>query len=221
MIAYFKKNEINLTIAFITIIYIVGIVNLALHNLALLSLTPINLLLSATLLLFVNRLFLKNYAWLVVVIFFAGFFIEVIGVKTGLIFGNYYYGNNLGYKVLAVPIVLGINWVLTVFCAASLSRFLFSNAQPVVIILSAALFMVILDLLIEPVAPKLDFWYWVNGQPPIKNFVAWFILGIFFQILVHKFVKFTNFQFGVWLYMLQIIFFVTANISLWNTLLIH
>lgn len=221
MLEIFKKYNKYLSIVFITIIYLVGVINLVLGNLSLLALTPINLLLSTSLLLIANGSSLKNYIGLIIFIFIAGFFVEVAGVKTGLIFGNYYYGNNLGFKLFNVPIILGINWVLTVFCSTCLAQYLVPKAKPYIIIISAAIFMVVLDLLIEPVAPKLDFWYWQNDHPPLKNFIAWFILGIIFQILVHKFVRLSNIHFGVWLYVLQIIFFVTANISLWNTLSTH
>ena len=33
-----------------------------------------------------------------------GFVIEVIGVKTGYVFGSYSYGDSLGFKILEVPV---------------------------------------------------------------------------------------------------------------------
>src|SRR5689334_23098853 len=37
---------------------------------------------------------------------------EVIGVATGAIFGAYSYGEVLGFKLLEVPLIIGLNWVV-------------------------------------------------------------------------------------------------------------
>ena len=41
---------------------------------------------------------------------FLGFGVEVIGVETGLLFGDYEYGSGLGPKVLKVPMLMGVLW---------------------------------------------------------------------------------------------------------------
>jgi bisanhydrobacterioruberin hydratase len=41
-----------------------------------------------------------------------GFTIEIIGVHTGFPFGRYQYGSAFGFKIGAVPIMIGINWAL-------------------------------------------------------------------------------------------------------------
>ena len=40
--------------------------------------------------------------------------LEIIGVKTGLIFGEYIYGNTLGFKVAEVPLIIGFNWLFVI-----------------------------------------------------------------------------------------------------------
>ena len=37
---------------------------------------------------------------------------EILVVSYGIIFGNYKYGEILGYKVLGVPLIIGINWCI-------------------------------------------------------------------------------------------------------------
>ena len=83
------------------------------------SLTPLNLFISTTL-LFVNQTNASRVKFLVVfIIFFIGMIAEILGVQYGLIFGNYEYGNNLGLKILGVPLLIGFNWViLTVICGS-------------------------------------------------------------------------------------------------------
>ena len=76
-----------------------------------LILTPYNLVLTLVVYLALNAIKLKDIP-LLSIIFTIGFFIEVIGVKTGLLFGVYHYGDSLGLKWLNVPLVMGINWIL-------------------------------------------------------------------------------------------------------------
>jgi putative membrane protein len=48
-------------------------------------------------------------------VYLAGFFIEVIGVNTGQIFGDYIYGTALGIKLWATPLLIGVNWLILVY----------------------------------------------------------------------------------------------------------
>ena len=69
------------------------------------SLTPLNLFISTTL-LFVNQTNASRLKFFIIfLIFFVGMIAEILGVQYGLIFGNYEYGNNLGLKILGVPML--------------------------------------------------------------------------------------------------------------------
>src|SRR5689334_22296373 len=79
--------------------------------------TPVNLLLMAGLLMFTQKQ--KNiffYAF-VVLCFFTGLITEITGANTGLLFGRYEYGNVLGIKIFGVPLLIGVNWFIAVFCS--------------------------------------------------------------------------------------------------------
>ncbi len=111
-------------------------------------------------------------------IYLAGFFIEVIGVNTGQIFGNYTYETALGIKVWATPLLIGVNWLILVYCTGVFlqqfklkSRFLFSAI--------GACILLIIDFLIEPVAIKFDYWSWSEGIIPIQNYLSWYIFSFF------------------------------------------
>ena len=52
----------------------------------------------------------------------AGWFLEVQGVRTGQIFGVYSYGKTLGFKLINVPITIGLNWLVLVLLPAALSH---------------------------------------------------------------------------------------------------
>ena len=45
--------------------------------------------------------------------------------------------------------------------------------------------MVLLDYLIEPVAVNLKWWYWDNINPPILNFIAWFLISYIIQVIIY------------------------------------
>ena len=49
---------------------------------------------------------------------------ESLGVNYGLIFGNYEYGNNLGFKFFGVPFLIGINWIILTAISANTASFL-------------------------------------------------------------------------------------------------
>lgn len=143
---------------------------------------------------------------------FLGFLIECIGVHTGLLFGIYEYGNELGWKVYSVPLVLGLNWYCVV---ATSSHVVLKWASPDASILLRALMVGILcaflDYFIEPVAIKYDFWAWEGGIIPFFNYFCWLALSSLFAVWYLYRVEQVNstayFVFFVW-----IIFFFILNI---------
>ena len=77
--------------------------------------TPINLMLQSILLFLVFPIAKKYSFGLFVLMFCIGYGVEYIGVKYGIPFGEYSYGNNLGPKLGDVPLLSGTNWALLVF----------------------------------------------------------------------------------------------------------
>ena len=68
-------------------------------------------------------LFLWTLPIAVFLIAFAiGFSAELIGVHSGMLFGNYSYGNNLGLKLAEVPLIIGINWGVLAVTSASITE---------------------------------------------------------------------------------------------------
>lgn len=104
-----------------------------------------------------------------------GFITEVLGVNFDLIYGSYTYGENLGLKILGVPLVICLNWCLLTIVSADVAKLLTPNK--VTRILIGALLMTILDVIIEISAPRFDFWVFKDGIVPIQNYFAWFIVS--------------------------------------------
>ena len=113
-----------------------------------------------------------------------GFVIEVLGVKFGLFFGHYTYGNTLGLRVAEVPLLIGINWLITTYVCGMLARYL--PLPELARVVLAALLMVGLDMCIEPVAGTYDFWHWTAGVIPFRNFRDWFIAACLMQLLFSR-----------------------------------
>jgi bisanhydrobacterioruberin hydratase len=192
--------------------YWVGILGVSTHNLNILKLTPISFLLTWMIL---NLGFKQSSTlWMLqLVVFVGGYFIEVIGVNTGLIFGQYKYLNNLGIKIMYTPLIMGVNWVITVFCCYGIISYigvknLYLRAA------AGSILMVLLDLLIEPVCELMGFWEWQGGHAPVQNFVSWMVLGFMFQWLLLKSKIVVNNQMSLLLYILQMLFFGISNIYL-------
>lgn len=145
-----------------------------------------------------------------IVIFTGGFLAELSGVHTGVLFGEYKYGEALGTPLYGIPIVMGMNWYATIVTSSSVAIRITRNKWLQALL--AALFCTGLDILIEPVAIKYDFWAWGGGNIPIQNFVAWFGFSLIFS-LVYVFstrVK-NNSALGLWFIWLA--FFLLLNFT--------
>ena len=174
-----------------------------------LAFTPINLFISFVL-LFVNQKQLESKelksAFL---IFFIGMVSEILGVNYGLIFGDYVYLDNLGVKILGVPVLIGVNWIILTFITGSLSSFIFKNKY--VSILMGAILMIGLDLLIEPVAPLLGFWIFDLHKVPLQNYLGWFVIGMITQALFQFKIAEKELTFSTHLLIINAIFFAFLN----------
>lgn len=175
-------------------------------------LTPVNLLISCFLLYLNHREANRAFAVFAVFSFGFGFFMEFLGVNYGFLFGDYSYGKTLGPKLLNVPVIIGLNWLLIIYCVATLSD---SLRIPVLakILLGAAL-AVFIDWLIEPVAMHYDFWVWANNTVPLQNYLGWFFTSLVMMTAYHVLrVKAEN-RIALPYYFIQLGFFLALNIYL-------
>mgnify|MGYP006286955927 FL=1 len=110
-----------------------------------------------------------------VITFLATFAVEAAGVATGNVFGEYYYGDVLGAKILDVPLVIGFNWTIVVFGLASFVGRFISNRLLAAFLTACG--GVVFDWLMEPIAMALGYWGWIGDKVPLQNYLAWFIIG--------------------------------------------
>lgn len=206
------KQKSLVLILVLVIFYLVGIVGLTSSwREDFLPLSFMNLMISFIVLL----LALKEHSLHFYKFVFAGFTIgmvaEWLGVHTGLLFGNYIYGDNLGPLWYGVPIIIGINWVMLTIISGSIAERLKIHWFFKAVI--GTFLMLILDLLIEPIAIQSDYWTW-SGAIPFSNFVGWFLIAFVIQILYFSMKLAEQNKVATVLYFLQIVFFLILNIVL-------
>ena len=143
--------------------------------------TPFHLLMTVALLLYFHSDWRISFRVLIGGVMLIGYWVEVIGVHTSLIFGDYTYDTTLGIKVLDVPLMIAVNWLLLTYICGSVCSRLSGNVFYKVVL--AALIMVGLDYLIEPVAIAYDFWHWTTTTPPLHNYLGWLAVALLVQAL--------------------------------------
>tara|TARA_Y100000996_G_scaffold374329_1_gene324429 strand:+ start:7389 stop:8027 length:639 start_codon:yes stop_codon:yes gene_type:complete len=169
------------------------------------SATPLNLIISLVLLLF-NSSNLNKTVLIGCISFIIGIFVEILGVNFGLVFGNYVYGSVLGPKLFDVPVLIGYNWALLLILTASIAQKVFkTNLNRVSF---GVILMLILDLIMEPVAPILGYWEFSSGSAPLQNYIGWIFVSFPLHLLYHKLNIEKNNNFPNHLYSAQILFFV-------------
>lgn len=137
-------------------------------------LTPLFLMISSVLVILEEKPSRRFLVWLILS-YTITTTIEVIGVKTGLIFGSYNYGENLGLKILDVPLVIGLNWVVLVLASIGIVEKLKSTT--IVRSFVVGLILVFFDLLLEIAAPILNYWFFEGWLVPVQNYLAWFLIS--------------------------------------------
>lgn len=173
------SNRVKPSYAFYLLLamYIVGLIGLQSPSTRSIfqDLTPLNLLLTGMILFHFETTKNRKFFIFLLTSMILGFGIEVLGVKTGSIFGSYCYSHVLGTRVFDVPLIIGLNWAILIYCSGLLAKRLAQNIYLQALI--GAVIMTMLDFFIEPAAIQLNFWQWESVSIPFKNYLAWFIFS--------------------------------------------
>lgn len=212
-----KKENIGFIL--LLIFYSVGLTGTLFWDESVLKLTPVNLLISLGIVLWFHQEYDARFLLYAIIVFVNGFLLEWIGVTTGKVFGVYFYGNNLGYKLFDIPVVIGINWLMLSYSSMNVAQLLIQRANllkykewlwPFI----GAVLMVAVDIWIEQVCSRLDFWYWKDQVVPLQNYTAWFLFSFAFNYLFVKMEVKTGNKVAMLLYLLQLLFFIGLNLGL-------
>ena len=209
----FKTNELkntrfNYSVAFLVIFYLVGIAGFiyAPTRQFFSKLTPLALLLSAGFLIWFHQpKFTVKMLLIFGFIFIFAFLVEAIGVNTGLIFGSYIYGEGLGVKLLETPLMIGLNWLMLVYCTKITAEQISEDFT--VKLFFAPFLMVVYDLILEQAAPLLGMWSWAEEKIPVQNYISWYLLAFLFHLLLQKTkISFSN-KLAAPVFIIQFLFF--------------
>jgi bisanhydrobacterioruberin hydratase len=152
------------------VITIVGIVIYAAGYETIVRLTPLYLVMNIALLL-------RSYGWrqsrkIVITAGLVGSVAEMVGVQTGMLFGDYSYGTTLGPKLFGVPVMVSVLWALVMMVLLRCVPSSLGKWRP----LSIAVLAVLYDVPLEHFATRYDLWNWV-GSIPLSNAVGWFAVS--------------------------------------------
>jgi len=185
------------------------------------QLTPFNLMAMFGLILYTRpNEQVRKFLIFLCTAFILGFSAEMVGVKTGMLFGHYSYGTALGPKVNDVPLLIGVNWFIVVYGSGMLAvqirmylgrlipaKAAFSRWIGFSVIFDGALFATMFDLIMEPAATKLGLWTWQGGHVPMLNYVTWFLLSVIIMAIFRQ-LKLKHHPFAMNLLLIQALFFL-------------
>jgi uncharacterized membrane protein len=172
---------------------------------------PVTILLSLALLFLFHGKFTTQFLLISVLIFSGGLLLEITGVATGVVFGDYHYGETLGPKIFNTPVIIGGNWLFLVYCSLVVAgRFV----EPLYFrSIVAAAMMVVYDFALEPAATRLDMWHWSGGAVPLQNYLAWFLIAVVLNYLAGR-LRLPNpdNKLAAPLFFIQLVFFIVLDL---------
>ena len=218
------KSRTQIATALAIFFHMIGLVGMFFNKEFFSAATPFNLLLMFGLLLYTQQKINIPFVIFMVVCFITGIAVEIIGTSTGYLFGEYAYGNALGPTIKNVPWVIGINWIIIIYCSGVAVHMLLEKLSaklenvtgapsPAVryfsVISDGAMLAVFFDWIMEPAAIKLGYWQWLgDGEIPTYNYLCWFIISMGLMS-VFTFLKFEKKNiFAVNLLLIMMMFFM-------------
>lgn len=185
--------------------YVSGAIGFYLKPDLFLPFTPFTLLYTSVVFLIYQPIENKGFFVAFFLIALIGYISEVIGVKTGMVFGEYYYGSTLGYKLFEVPLTISLNWALLAASCVLVTSYVFKNKFMISFV--AASMATAIDVLLEQLAPKLNFWFFKNGHAELHNYIGWFAISFVSALLFEQKLVKGNKQIALIILCLQLLFF--------------
>lgn len=207
-----KQNISTYLRYFLILVYVSGSIGFVVNPGFFSPFTPYTLLLTCIVYLLHQPMDDWKFTLSFLVIALIGYIIEVVGVQTGWIFGVYAYGDGLGYKPVDVPLVISLNWALLISAGVITASRFFTNKH--VVLLVAAVLVTAIDLIIEQVAFKLDFWQFESGLPGLNNYIGWLVVSYISPYFVYAHIIKGSRSIALIMLLLQVLFFTTLFLFL-------
>ncbi|MEO7264907.1 MAG: carotenoid biosynthesis protein [Ferruginibacter sp.] len=215
-----NKEKIATIIAIV--FHVIGLAGILFYNIKVFAaLSWLNMLLMLALIIYTQKEITTGFAVFFISCFVVGIAVEIAGTSTGVFFGEYHYTDVLGYSIKHVPLIIGVNWFIVLFCAGVSIHMLTNNLQKemsavsprwlkaIAIITDTALLAVFFDWLMEPAAIKLGFWQWHgDGTVPFYNYVSWLVVSAILAAVFYFCTFPKQNKFAVNLLLIQAMFFL-------------
>lgn len=118
--------------------------------------------------------------WSLIVMVLTGV-IEAVGAKTGYPFGDYFYTDQMGPRILGVlPISIPLAWLVVVSSSLIFVKCYFPEWGKWKCAFAVGVLATAFDYLMEPFAARaMSYWLWQTptGLPPWQNYLSWFGLS--------------------------------------------
>jgi putative membrane protein len=113
-----------------------------------------------------------------------GLLAESLGTSTGFPFGEYDYAGSLGWKLLAVPVVIPLAWAMMAYPCLLVGQRLASSRLGAAAVGGFAL--AAWDLFLDPQMVEAGHWTWSDvqlalpGSPgiPVSNYLGWLLVAV-------------------------------------------
>jgi putative membrane protein len=111
---------------------------------------------------------------------------EIVGVHTGVPFGDYHYGDGLGPELAGVPLVIAAAWAMTAYPALLVARRLTRRHGRWTTAVVAGWALASWDVFLDPQMVEEGYWRWSDPTPalpgspdvPLTNYAGWLIVAV-------------------------------------------
>jgi putative membrane protein len=130
--------------------------------------------------------------------------VEAVGLATGFPYGGYTYGDVLGPRLLGVPFLVPLAWLMMAWPSWVLARRLTAPVRAarrsaVRVVVAAAVFAA-WDVVLDPQMVQAGYWTWAHPRPglpgigtvPLTNLAGWLLAGLLLMGLLDALVARTQ-----------------------------
>ena len=119
-----------------------------------------------------------------------GLLVEALGTATGVPFGPYTYSDDLGPRVLSVPLIIPMAWAMMAYPCLLVARSL--TTSRLWTCLAGGWLLAAWDLFLDPQMVGEGYWIWQVTTPalpgipgiPAVNFAGWLVTGVLMMALL-------------------------------------
>lgn len=149
-----------------------------------------------------------------------GFGADVLGVHTGVPFGDYGYSATLGVQLAGVPLLAALAWAMMAWPAALVARRL-AATMPVRVLVGAWA-LASWDLFLDPQLVAAGAWRWADpnphlpGEPAVAltNYAGWLLVAALISLVVQQILAGTPKADDRWMFALYVWTYLSSIVAL-------